>query len=320
MNNDLKSSLIVLARESGFEQCAFADVLPVAQDTPLHPQAQTLMSDLHAVMPDARCIMLMAMPYQPFDIAAGQASVDAYYLTSNRAHEAAAQLARRIEETLSIRALASPPVFIKPLAVRCGLGKFGRNGLVSVGKYGTRVCIQAIALNASIEVHDTCEKQLSSMCLHCGACVKVCPVHALDGSGRVDITRCLRAQPESEAFPEEMRRHLGSSILGCDLCQRVCPRNASVNTVPMPSALSNALDLSALLRGQYKPLIPFLGKNNARRQRLTARALIAAANLDRRDLLALIEPLTECRESEMVRLHAQWAKAQLEACCLPEEG
>ena len=66
-----------------------------------------------------------------------------------------------------------------------------------------------------------------------------------------------------------------------------------------------------LLAGEYRPLIPFLGKNNARRQRLTARALLAAANLKRGDLLPLIEPLTECRESEMVSEHAKWALEQL---------
>ena len=136
-------------------------------------------------------------------------------------------------------------------------------------------------------------------------------MNALDGTGRVDITRCLRAQPEGEVFPEEMRPHLGGSLLGCDLCQRVCPRNAQVSPTDIPDDLRSALDLSALLDGQYRPLIPFLGKNNARRQRLTARALIAAANLGRRDLLPLIDALTGCRESEMVRIHAEWAAARL---------
>ena len=311
MTTDLKRQLVSLAREAGFAQCAFAGVKPVTQSGSLHPQAQTLSGDILLIMPDAKCIMMLAMPYQPFEIHAGHAHVDAYYLTSNRAHEAVKQLAQRIEEALCIRALPSPPIYIKPLAVRCGLGEFGRNGLVSVGKYGTRVSIQAIALNVPIETCDRTERHLSTLCEKCGRCAAACPMHALDGSGRVDITRCLRAQPESEAFPEAMRPHLGGSILGCDLCQRVCPRNVHVQTSAPDAALSSALDLAALLRGEYKPLIPFLGKNNARRQRLTARALIAAANLKRIDLLDLIEPLTECRESEMVREHARWAKKQL---------
>lgn len=309
----MKDQLIALARELGFEECAFASPAPVVQEGTLHPQAEALTGDALSLMPEARCIMLCAMPYRPFRVEPGQAHVDAYYLTSNRAHENVQILARRIEETLHIRALASPPVFIKPLAVRSGLGEFGRSGLVSVGKYGTRVSIQAILLDADIETHDAAEKALSPLCEGCGSCLRACPTDALNGEGRVDIARCLRAQPEGEAFPEKLRDRLKGSLLGCDICQRVCPRNAKVEETDMPGVLREALDLSNLLSGQYQPLIPFLGKNNARRQRLTARALLAAANLNRKDLLPLIEPLAECRESDMVRDHARWAAEKLKA-------
>jgi len=309
----LKQILTSLAREAGFPVCAFAGLTPVSQTAPLHPQAQTLTGDARSLMPGAKCVMLLAMLYQPFADSTDSVRIDAYYLTSNRAHEAVQTLARRIEETLSVRALPSPPVFLKPLAIRSGLGEFGRNGLVSVGQYGTRTAIQAILLDAEIDFCEHNSRALSASCGNCRACVSACPVQALDGSGQVDISRCLRAQPEGEAFPEALRDKLGGSLLGCDLCQRVCPRNKDVPSVPVPEALRAALDLHALLDGQYKPLIPFLGKNNARRQRLTARALIAAANLSRSDLLPQIDALTECRESDMVRQHAQWAARTLRA-------
>ncbi len=307
----MKEQLISLALAHGFPACAFASLNPVEQSGSLHPQAEALTGDARSLLPEAKSIMLCAMPYQPFVLEENQAHVDAYYLTSNRAHEAVQALSRDIEETLSVRALAAPPVYLKPLAVRSGLGEFGRNGLISVGASGTRVALQAILLDADMNTHDQTARSLSPSCEHCGACVQACPTHALDGTGRVDLSKCLRAQPEGEPCPENMRAHLGGSILGCDICQRVCPRNAQVACIPLPDELHHALDLHALLSGQYRPLIPFLGKNNARRQRLTARALIAAANLHRRDLIPLVEPLTECRESEMVRLHAQWALDQL---------
>lgn len=307
----MKERLIALARESGFREVSFASLNPVIQSAPLHPQAAVLTGETDHLMPGARCIMLMAMPYQPFHYEGNDAQIDAYYLTSNAAHEAVGHLAQRIEEELSIRALASPPIYLKPLAVRSGLGEFGRNGLVSVGKYGTRIALQAILLDADIETSDLPVRVLSSMCRDCRACMSACPTQALNGDGSIDLTRCLRAQPEGEAYPEHLRTFLGASILGCDRCQAVCPRNALVKKIFPPDELTQALRLSALLQGQYKPLIPFLGKNNARRQRLTARALIAAANLMRTDLIPMIEPLTECRESEMVREHAIWSSAIL---------
>lgn len=307
----MKDQLTALARELGFEACAFASVSPVHQEGNIHPVAASLSGDARSILPDAGCVMLCAKPYRPFRIEECQAHVDAYYLSSNAAHEATQTLARRIEETLGLKAIATPPIYVKPLAVRSGLGEFGRNGLVSVGRFGTRVSLHAILLNAEIETHDIEEKTFSDQCLHCGACVKACPTGALDGTGRVNIAKCLRAQPEGEPFPEALREKLGGCLLGCDLCQRACPRNAAVSETNMPEALIEALDLSALLEGVYQPLIPLLGKNNARRQRLTARALIAAANLGRADLLSLIEPLTGCEESEMVKEHAKWAMEQL---------
>lgn len=307
----MKDRLIHLAREAGFTECAFAAPEPVELKGFLHPQAQTLTGDVHRIMPEAKCVLLLAMPYRPFEEKKGAAQVDAYYITSNQAHEAARLLAKRIEETLNLRALASPPICLKPLFARSGLGEFGRNGLISVGEYGTRACLQAILLDAEIECKPAAPRALASSCASCRACLSACPTGALSGDGSLDIARCLRAQPEGESFPEEMRPLLKNSILGCDICQRVCPRNAQVQPVPEPDELSSALDLTRLLSGEYRPLIPFLGKNNARRQRLTARALIAAANLGRHDLLPLIEPLTECRESDMVREHAQWALARL---------
>ena len=310
-SQEIKNRLTALAGEYGFPACAFAAPGPVYQEGPMHPQAAVLASDAAALMPEAKCVMLCAMPYKPFRIDPGQAHVDAYYLTSNRAHEQVQALTKAIAESLGIAALPSPPIFIKPLAARSGLGEFGRSGLISVGSHGTRVSIQAILIDADVKPDASHEKQLSPQCEGCSACVNACPMKALDGTGRVNISRCLRAQPEGEPFPQEMRGKLGGSLLGCDICQRVCPRNRQVGETPLPESLSQALDLHSLLEGQYKPLIPFLGKNNARRQRLTARALIAAANLGREDLIPLIEPLTGCKESEMVREHAVWAMEQL---------
>lgn len=307
----MKNRLTELAFEAGFTECAFASLAPVRVEGALHSNAQALTGEMSAVMPNAKCVMLLAMPYLPFAENPGEAQADAYYIASNRAHESVLALAKTIEENLAVPALASPPIFLKPLFAQSGLGEFGRNGLISIGRHGTRVCLQSILLDAEIETRPVLNRRLAARCENCHACVSSCPTHALPGDGSVDITRCLRAQPESVPFPEKMRALLGGNILGCDLCQRVCPRNAAVPETNMPPALSSALDLSALLSGQYKPLIPFFGKNNARRQRLTARALIAAANLNRRDLLPLIEPLTECRESEMVRDHAKWALTRL---------
>jgi len=308
----LKEQLTALARELGFAACAFASLTPVDQEGTLHPQAASLAGDARSLMPDAKCVMLCAMPYSPFRAEKGQAHIDAYYIASNAAHGAVQLLARRIEEALPVRALASPPVFIKPLAVRSGLGEFGRSGLVSVGQYGTRVSLQVILLDADIETHDHAEKSLSSLCARCNACVNACPTGALDGTGRVDITRCLRAQPEGAPYPESMRSRLGSSLLGCDICQRVCPGNEKMERMREKSDQS-AFALEELLACSSETLARFgelYGRNYAIRNRIIAQALLAAGNSGNMAYLPQIEALT-ASPSPLVREHAQWAAKRM---------
>ena len=66
-----------------------------------------------------------------------------------------------------------------------------------------------------------------------------------------------------------------------------------------------------LWRGEYRPLIPFLGKNNARKLRIQARACLMAAHDGRVDLLPEIRAL-ETSDGEAVRVHAAWAGKYLE--------
>lgn len=68
----------------------------------------------------------------------------------------------------------------KHAALACGLGKFGLNNLVISPRWGPRFRLATIITNAELEYNsplgenpcpiDDCEK-----------CVKICPVHALDG-------------------------------------------------------------------------------------------------------------------------------------------
>ena len=297
------------ARSFGFEAIAAAGAAPVPMPQGvIHPQAMALIADPHDILPEARSVLLLAMPYRPFRPNPPDAEIDAYYMTSNRAHESARLFADWLCER-GVKAVMTSSLRVKPLAARAGLGRQGRNTLIAVGAYGTRVSLQTIVTDMPCARADDDVRGLDERCLHCRACMDACPTHALRGDGTLDIERCVRAQPESLPLPEAMRPLTGASLLGCDLCQRVCPRNAEVEPIDIPPDVKKALSLRRLMSGDYKPLIPILGRNNARKMRLLSRAALAAANRDRRDLLPQLKELVELPEP--VGAHARWAIERL---------
>ena len=297
-----------MAAPLGFERVAATDASPTEPTPPgAHPQAQSLLADPKDVLPEARSVLVCAMPYRPFERREGEASVDAYYVAGNRAHENARRLAEMIAQT-GAKAVMTSSLRVKPLAVRAGLGRMGRNGLVAVDALGTRVSLQTIVTDLPLP-GERRAAVLDERCAACHACETACPAHALRGDGSLDIGRCVRAQPESAPLPEAMRPMTGPSLLGCDLCQRCCPRNAAVSEENAPDVLADALNLQRLLSGNYRDLIPWLGKNNARKLRLMGRAALAAANLERSDLLPFLEGLADAPAP--VGEHAAWAARRL---------
>jgi len=68
----------------------------------------------------------------------------------------------------------------KHAAVACGLGKFGLNNLVISPLWGPRVRLATIITDAELEYSSPLEE---NPCFtdKCEECVKICPVHALDG-------------------------------------------------------------------------------------------------------------------------------------------
>lgn len=297
------------ARTFGFEAIAAAGTAPVPMpEGAVHPQAMGLIADPHEILPEARSVLLLVMPYRPFKPNPPDAEIDAYYIASNRAHENA----RLFADWLcghGVKAVMTSELRVKPLSARAGLGRQGRNTLIAAGVYGTRVSLQTIVTDIPCARADDGERGLDERCLHCRACMDACPTKALRGDGTLDIARCVRAQPESLPLPETMRPLTGASLLGCDLCQRVCPRNAAVEPIDIPPDVKKALSLEGLLSGAYKAFIPLIGRNNARKLRLLNRAALAAAHRNRKDLLPLLEALTQLPEP--VSTHARWAIERL---------
>lgn len=107
----------------------------------------------------------------------------------------------------------------KHAAVACGLGKFGLNNLVISRKWGPRMRLATIVTNAEVKYDCPIEE---NPCLtdECEECVRICPVHALDGwEGKYT--------PETGWIIDKRRcyDYIFTTLRGqrCGLCIKACP-------------------------------------------------------------------------------------------------
>jgi len=275
-----------------------------------------LQADPRAILPSARRVVALAYPYADApEPGFPAARVSPYYIASHSAFRAAPILADWLRER-GWQAVANPPLPIKAAALRAGAGRYGRCGLLITERYGGNTALALLLTDAelplSAQTGPEPEDLLTPECEACSACVRACPVGALDGTSAVDVSRCLRAHMFNEkVVPEEYRATMGNRLVGCDDCRLACPHTARARQ-NLPSAKTLPLTLDALL-GSGAPCAEArqamehaLGANYARPNRVLAQAALLAANSgDARRLPALLS-LCES-ENDALREHARWA-------------
>ncbi|WP_088227076.1 4Fe-4S ferredoxin [Desulfosporosinus sp. FKB] len=93
----------------------------------------------------------------------------------------------------------------RPLAIAAGLGNWGKNGLVTNPKYGSRLLFAAIFTNAPLQV-STAENLslINESCDNCSLCIDACPAKAFQDN-RFHKMRCF-----------------SKALRGCSECLQVC--------------------------------------------------------------------------------------------------
>lgn len=306
----LKAQLADRARSLGFARIHVGDITTYDRwrgDALARPNARyaSLVHDPILVMPEAKRVVALLFAYAPYIETENEATIDAYYMASNAAHAAARRLGGWLaDEGVGVR--ISPPLPHKSAVVAMGLARYGKNCLSHTAALGSRYAIELMLIDEAWPLDDTPDR--SAPCGACDACIRACPTGALTRDG-LSVDRCLRTM-NAGVVAEQYRAKIGRGVIGCDICQRACPRNRTIEPVAMPEPVKGAIDPARLLAGDMGPLAGLIGRNYARKKRMQARACLMAANLGRRDLMALIEPLAS-DEDDAVRAHAAWALAQL---------
>ena len=195
----------------------------------------------------------------------------------------------------------------RAVAVRAGIGWWGRSTMVLVPGAGPWVLLGSVATDAPLEI----DEPMVRTCGTCTACIPACPTGAILDGGVLDVRLCLAHHLQSSGvIPEDLRAAAGDRLYGCDDCLTSCPPGTRALEAarpvggPMILEILGATDADLLERyGHF--YLP------ARRPRILRRnALVAAGN----DRSVELEPVVIGylgHPDWLLRAHAAWAVGRL---------
>ncbi len=120
-------------------------------------------------------------------------------------------------------------VHLKLLAVRSGLGKYGRNNISYVDGMGSLLKLFAYFTDYPFEDSWT-ELSMMDECEDCRICRTLCPTQCIpDENFMIDVDRCVPLYNEIMGeLPEWIPPDAHNSLMGCMRCQIRCPANSEV--------------------------------------------------------------------------------------------
>lgn len=118
---------------------------------------------------------------------------------------------------------------LKILAVRSGLGTYGKNNICYVSGMGS--FHQLIAVYSNMPIKETLqEPKMMTSCKNCNFCEKACPTNAIPQNRfLLRAERCLTYHNEKKGvipFPNWIKKTWHNCVVGCMYCQKVCPVNS----------------------------------------------------------------------------------------------
>lgn len=246
---------------------------------------------------------------------------DYHKVLRSRLQRLADQLAERIGPFGHRVFCDSAPVMETELAAMSGLGWRGKHTLVLSRQAGSMSFLGELFVDLPLPLTPAS----SAHCGGCRACLDACPTGAIVAPYRLDARRCISylTIEHAGAIPLELRPMLGNRIYGCDDCQLICPWNKFATPATVPDFdVRHSLDQVSLLelwrwdeatflRCTEGSPIRRIGFERWRRNLAVAMGNgIAQGGAWAADLCAALHPDHLCADTDLVREHAAWARAQ----------
>lgn len=247
-----------------------------------------LVMDAKSTFPFASCIAVLVYPYAPFDTSE---RIPAYYLASNAAYHACKELMTELKQ-LGVHAERAD-IPLKSQLLSAGVGVRCKNSLVALPGYGTRIVLQALAIDVLEPLaYDESDKK----CGKCNACIIACPAWAIGEEG-LNVSKCMRAFMESADHPNWVKQ-LQRTYIGCEICQYACPRNAKIESTVPSKEQREAFDTRKLIAGETKKARDLVGRNKTSNGKLTAEAISMVARDEKEFFGIYADELKRAQASE----------------------
>jgi epoxyqueuosine reductase len=278
--------------------------------------------DPRLVLPGARSIIVAGMNYwQPQP--KGRGRIARYALGEDYHHILLEKLEALAAEMTAAGAQAkvyvdTGPVLEKPLAERAGIGWQGKSTMLIHKKMGPWLVLGEILTTLELEP-DAPERD---HCGSCSRCITACPTGAITAPYQLDARRCIAylTIELKGPIPEELRPLIGDRVYGCDECLDVCPWNRFAQTTRearflAPENREERDQLHTLLemtQAEFKRRFAQSPILRVKRRGLLRNVCVVLGNIGTADDLPALEKAAR-HEEPLVREHAAWAIAQIEA-------
>lgn len=245
-------------------------------------------TDPAALLPGARSLVAVAMPYpppgrppRPAPRAAAPANTDTaggelrgFVAAAGRTRSYQHFMRQRLEQLGRWLERNRPgcrwavqvdtgPLVDRAVAERAGIGWIGKNCCLIVPGYGSWVFLGELVTDVELPA----DAPLADACGDCDLCLRACPTGAFTGPRELDPRRCVSFLTQAKGpLSDEERQAVGVSLYGCDACQVVCPHNRPVGdgdtaaTVPVgllppdpeEAAAPPLLELLTMSRSEFR--------------------------------------------------------------------